>query len=679
KSLDYFNQCLELIKKTENKKIEIKVLNNIGTVYSDLEDYQQALQYFQLGYKKAEEIQDEEAMSILLNNMGIVHFNQGNYEESTKYYQKAIDLALEIRGGQILWEAYLELGKAYTKQKQYEKALESFKNSISIIEDIRSRIKLEELKASYLGTDKRIQAYHNLIHLLVHLHRSNPEKGFHSEAFNYLERAKARAFLDRLEISQVNISTGVNFKLQNREKELMKEISGLYTKLLAAELTPQEKHKIQEKLKSYEDKLETLKREIRTNSPAYADLKYPETITLQETQKNILDKKTAFFAYSIGEEYSYLFVITKNNLNIFPIPPRNKLQDQISDYLKVISDKENHDLQPGYDLYCSLVRPGLKKNLKNLIFVPDDILHFLPFEALITREKKKDWLIEKYRIAYVPSISSYREILQHKKMNKKDPPMNILAFGDPFFGHLETEENGGDIFQNFYSSTAFNFSRLKYSGHEIQGIGSLFKRKKTKFFLRNEATEEQLKEHNLADYKIIHFATHSLIDDQKPARSSIVLSLDEDPKEDGFLQMREVYNLELNADLVVLSACQTGLGQFIKGEGIEGLNRAFFYAGSSAVLMSLWSVNDQASSQLMERFYYHLRSSESIMDALRKTKLEMISSETLSHPFYWAGFIVSGKADEVIFSNRNHTYFFLGLSLLLGIGIIFVAVRKFAS
>ena len=112
--------------------------------------------------------------------------------------------------------------------------------------------------------------------------------------------------------------------------------------------------------------------------------------------------------------------------------------------------------------------------------------------------------------------------------------------------------------------------------------------------------------------------------------------------------MREIYNLKLNSDLVTLSACQTGLGQFIRGEGIEGINRAFFYAGASSVLMSLWAVNDQATYQLMERFYMHLRSSESITNSLRKAKLEMISSDILSHPYYWAGFIVSGKADQVI-------------------------------
>jgi len=140
--------------------------------------------------------------------------------------------------------------------------------------------------------------------------------------------------------------------------------------------------------------------------------------------------------------------------------------------------------------------------------------------------------------------------------------------------------------------------------------------------------------------------------------------------------MREILNLKLNSDLVTLSACQTGLGQFIRGEGIESLNRAFFFAGASSVIISLWQVNDQASSQLMKRFYTHLRSSESIMDALQKTKFEMIASGTqLSHPYYWAGFIVTGKADEIIFPSRQRKLIIALLSFLAVTGGIIALIR----
>ena len=318
----------------------------------------------------------------------------------------------------------------------------------------------------------------------------------------------------------------------------------------------------------------------------------------------------------------------------------------------------------------------LDRNIKNIIFVPDDILHFLPFETLITHKENREWLIEDYKIAYISSISSLREIVQNKKANGAEPQMDLFALGDPYFGSLETNNDGNDFIKDFYRNDTFQFFRLEFSGVEIDKISSLFNEIKRNIFRREKANEGQLKEHDLSDYKILHFATHSLIDDRNPARSSIVLSLDKDSTEDGFLQMREIYNLKLNSDLVILSSCQTGLGRNLKGEGIEGLNRAFFYAGASSVIMTLWAVNDQASYQLMERFYDHLRSSQPIMNALRKAKLEMIQSGVLSHPYYWAGFIVTGNANKIIFPNNIKKLLFLGLFLLLVGGIILISIRR---
>ena len=683
KALDYFDKCLAITKKPRDnieeayayKKAEVYVLNNIGTVCTDLENYYKSLKYFESGYEKAKEIEDSEAMGMILNNIGIVHYNQGNYEESTKYYERAIVLALGIEGKKILWEAYLEIARSYQKQKKLIEALNNYKKSIDVIETLRSQINLEELKARYLGTDKRIEAYHYLIHLLVTLSQAHPEEEYSLEAFDYMERAKARAFLDSLELSNINMSQGFDFKLQNKEKELMKDISKLHAKLLAVEQSSKEKNVINEKLINKENDLESLQREMRIKSSGYKYLN-PETATLDEAQRKLLDSNTAFFAYCLGKEHSYAFVITKKDFRIFPLPSRENIQTKVSDYLKVISDKENKNFKLGYELFKTLVLPGLDKHIKSIIFIPDDILHFLPFGTLITHKEKRDWLIKDYKIAYAPSISSLQEIIQRKKSNGPNPRMDILAFGDPYFGPWEAGENGSDIFQNYYSSNAFSFFRLKYSGFEIDKISSLFKKRKRKVFQREEANKEQLINHSLDDYKIIHFATHSIIDEKIPARSSIVLSLDEDLTQDGFLQMREIYNLKLNSDLVTLSSCQTGLGEFIKGEGIEGINRAFFYAGTSAVLMSLWAVNDQASYQLMERFYFHLRSSESIMSALRKAKLEMIDSNALSHPYYWAGFIVSGKADEIIFPHAINKLLFFGISFLFVAGIIFAVVKS---
>jgi len=651
-------------------------LNNIGSLHSYLRNSIKALDHFKTSFIKAENIKDFEAMGMILNNLGIIYYNQGNYEESNKYYQRAIDLALEFQGGgATLWEAYLERAKTLEKQDKLSEAVDSYKNSIQIIEDIRSQIKLEEHKASFLGTYKRIQAYQNLIQLLAALHNTQPDKNYGQEAFSYLERGKARAFLDSLEISKVDIFQGLDSKLQNQEKDLMRNISNIYNKLLAAEQSPEEKLNISEQLERYEHELEVLKRKIRTESPAYADLKYPKIVSLKEAQK-LLDKNTAFFTYSLGEDKAHAFVVTKKDFKTFPIPSKNDLKDIIADYLTIITDKNSNNFNLGYKLYSSLILPGLTKKIKKIIFIPDDILHFLPFETLNTTQNETNFLLNKFQIAYTPSITSLKKIIKKKQANGSKRPMDIMAIGDPYFGSIEKENEKVSNLRNFFSSNTFSFERLEYSGTEIDRVSSLFKEKKINTLLRERASEDQFKKQNLKDYKIVHFATHSVIDNQNPIRSSILLSLDDDPQEDGFLQMREIYNLSLNSDLVTLSSCQTGLGELIKGEGIEGINRAFFYAGASSVLMSLWPVNDQATYQLMERFYSHLHSSESIANALRKAKLELSSSQLLSHPYYWAGFVISGKANHIIFPKISKQMPLLGISFLFVAGICFVSVRR---
>jgi CHAT domain-containing protein/Tfp pilus assembly protein PilF len=678
-ALKFLKDSLKLTRKAKDELFEVYVLNNLGSVYSILEKYSDALKYFEAGYKKAEEIQDVEMKGMILNNIGIVHYNLGNYETSTQYYQKAIDLGLEIEGKRILWEAYLEIARSYEKQGLIGEAVDYYKKSISITEDIRSQIKLEELKAKYLGTNRRLVAYQNLINLFVNLHNSKPKNGFDSEAFYYLEKARARAFLDSLELSKIDISRSVDPELLNQEKELMNDITNIYKKILAAELSSEEKTDLEKQLKIKEDELDILKREMRVKNPAYANVKYPEIITLNEAQKRLPNANTVFFEFCLGEENSCAFVITKKDLKVFPLPPKDEIQKQVNEYLSVISDRDNQDFHLGYELFTKLVLPGLNNNIKNIIFIPDDILHFLPFETLITHKARREWLIKDYKIAYIPSISSLREILQHKKANGAKPRNDLLAIGDPSFDSWEKQTDGIDFIKDFYRNDAFHFFRLKYSGLEIDKISSLFRNAKRKIFRRKEANEAQMKKHNLTDYKVIHFATHSLINEIKPERSSIVLSLDDDSTEDGFLQMREIYNLKLNSDLVTLSSCQTGHGRFLKGEGIEGLNRAFFYAGASSVIMTLWAVNDQASYQLMERFYDYLRHSKSIIDSLRKAKLEMIESDILSHPYYWAGFIVTGHANKVIFPNTTNKLLFLVLCLVLVGGIILLSVRKINS
>lgn len=651
KALDIYFQTLETLKSLKDERTEIRVLNSIGNIYTDQEKYPDALEYFRKALAKAETVKDEEAVGMILNNIGIVYASLGQYEVSTTYFQRAIDRGLEISGGQILWEAYLEIANVYQKQGETERAIINYKNSIAVIEDIRSQIKLEELKASFLATDKRLESYLNLIDILAERGLKGKDPSSIEEAFQYLEKAKARAFLDSLEISEIPLSQGVDARLLNQEREIMGDVSRLYTRLLTAGLTADEKSEIALRIKDLEKRLEGLKTEIRAASPAYAGLKYPRIATLAEARR-LLNRRTICLSYALGKVRSWGFALTRKTLKVFLLPSKKDLQKKVSDYLKVITDKDARGFAMGQELYDMLVAPGLDTIPDHLIVVPDDVLFLLPFEALATDASGPHWLIERARISYAPSLSSLRELVQIRKGRRRGWTKDLLAFGDPDFKLEETPVDAAanpQPFLDIFPSLPFQIGPLRYSRFEVQGIASSFKPKRTTIYMGREATKDILKSLPLSDYRILHFATHSLIDDVKPARSSILLTLDRDPAEDGLLQMREIINLSLRADLVTLSGCRTGLGQFIRGEGIDNLSRAFFYAGASSVLMSLWAVDDEASSHLMARFYAYLRSARSVEDALRRAQLEMIGSREASHPYFWAGFIVTGTADQVLF------------------------------
>ncbi len=657
--------------------IKLRLLNNLASTFNEFGDFYSSLTYLNNALKIAQLLNDNEEESIIFKNLGTVNYNLGNYEQAIEFYKKSIVNALRLRNGSLLWEAYLELANAYKIKGYINLAIQNYKNSIDIIENIRSKLFLEEYKSGFLGSDKRLDSYHKLIKLLIEIKENNKGKNNLNEAFYYYEKAKARAFLDSIELSKIPLDNAVDQKLRYREVELMKEISNIYTKLLNPEMSEDQKKQLLDRLDSIEQELESLKREMRINNPAYANLQYPQFVTLEQAQKKLISKNTLVIAYLLSSDGSYAFAISHKKFKIVPLPPAAEIKERVRNYLNKISDPENIDFSAGYELFLRLIEPVLMPGIKRLIIIPDDILHFLPFETLQMKERENyKWLIEKYSISYAPSLTTLKEVRERKKKSRPRPEKILFALGSPTF---EVNGNGGISGSKIVLKGLFEpnlnlvLDDLEFARQEVEKIAAYFPPKKRKILLSEEASEEKIKYSDLNQYSLLHFATHCIIDDKKPARSSIILRLDQDPQEDGLLQVREIFGLKLNADLVTLSACQTGFGKLIKGEGVEGLSRAFFYAGASALIMSLWSVNDQATSQLMDRFYYHLKSHRPIEIALQKTKLELIKSGILSHPYYWASFVAYGDTNKVIFKKNNYHLFLLSL---IGFCLISIKIIK---
>jgi CHAT domain-containing protein len=285
------------------------------------------------------------------------------------------------------------------------------------------------------------------------------------------------------------------------------------------------------------------------------------------------------------------------------------------------------------------------KDLKAIIIIPDGILHYLPFETLpANNEERFTYLIENLAISYCPSASSLFVLKRPKELSVARK--KLLALGGSIYGFegSQAENSGYNIrmaLRQQYWEEGFKFAPLPFSKKEVSEIGKFFSRNEKKILKGNDANEGAIKNLPLDIYQIIHFACHGFLDEKYPFRSSLVLSLVDQIGNDGFLQMREIYSLEINADLVVLSACQTGNGVLERAEGPIGLTRPFFYAGARSVISSLWPINDKATVFFMKEFYRLLIHGHSTTEALQLTKYRMLRS-AWSRPFYWASFVLSG-------------------------------------
>jgi CHAT domain-containing protein len=378
----------------------------------------------------------------------------------------------------------------------------------------------------------------------------------------------------------------------------------------------------------------------------------------------------------IGNEASWGIVITRKTIKAFELPPRAALKTSLESFLKSVSDKDRKEQAEGSDLYRNLIEPAISPKTRNLIIVPDDLLNYLPFEALPISVDGRHRLVEKCSISYTPSISSLMTIRNREAGRTGRPSMALLAVGAPEIGKGRTKAAVVEGLRGLYPSQAAELTPIPFAKREIESIAAFFPPDKTSLLVGPNADESVFKNRSLLPYRILHFASHGFIDDKNPSRSALVLSQNGNGGEDGLLQTREIYHLRTKADLVVLSSCQTALGRLLRGEGIEGMNRAFFYSGASSVLMTLWSVHDQAGAQFMERFYGHLASGDPLAAALRKAKMDMIASPYYSHPYYWAGYILHGDGARVVFPSGLPFWIWIGTGMIGGAIVLLWMHRK---
>jgi CHAT domain-containing protein/Tfp pilus assembly protein PilF len=657
KALQFLNQALPILKAVGDRGGEATTLNNIGSVYDSLGEKQKALEFYNQALPILKAVGYGRMEATTLNNIGIVYSDLGENQKALQFYNQALPLrrAVGDKGG----EANTLRNIAYLQRSQgkLNEALTKIESAINIIEELRTKITSQNLRASYFAT---VQGYYKLyIDLLMELHKQQPSKGYDAQALEASERSRARVLLELLTEANADIRTGVDSQLLNQERNLQQQLNALEHRkyqLLNGQYSQKQLTEINQNIESILTQVDQLEVKIRTTSPRYADLKYPQPLTLKEIQQQVLDDNTLLLQYSLGKDRSYLWAVSKNNITSYELSKNADIETIAKQFESFLQSPTLGDTKPGEKLSEILLKPVADKLAnKRLLIVGDGILQYIPFAALPVPEQTTQYtpLLTKNEIITLPSASTI-SILRRQTNNRKLASKKVAVIADPVFQANDIRfsdspqpEPPKKLSENLTRSifqVGTELNRLEYTRVEAEKIVKLVDKTKTIEALDFQANKDVVTSPQLANYQIVHFATHGLLNSQNPELSGLVFSLfDKNGKEqDGFLRLNDIFNLDLPAELVVLSACQTGLGEEVKGEGLVGLTRGFMYAGAKRVVVSLWSVNDVGTSELMTRFYQKmLKQNLKPAQAMREAQLEMMKTQW-SAPYYWGAFTVQG-------------------------------------
>ncbi len=650
-ALKYHEMALSISQTCGDLEGIIRDRNNIALVDSYLGDYQTALESFEQNAKFYHEIEDRHGEAGSFLNIAMVHWKWKQYEEAYRAFKQSLEIFREVEDPDYLWRAYRGLGSVEAKLERYPAAVFHYEQALDTIESIRGELSEKELKESFMGG--KLFVYDDMIDLLQTFHNKFPSKGYDRKSLEIFERKQGRIFLEEMGKSGAMNFAGIPDEALSREAELDGMLARLKKERIEEGLKPKKDRdmtRIRQREKQIQEVIhrqQTLEERIRTDYPDYYALKYPRPAQLADLQQDVLQAGETILAYNVMKEKTCLWVVSRSHFSLHAIDAGEKtLEDAIALYR-----------DEGIDPYPLLFPEPAQKAISGadvLYIVPTGPLSLFPFETL--KDTANRYLIEKQAVAYLSSASLLK-ILRDAQSRKKDSPKYpLLAFANPVYQKTKprTQVISTQRSLSYRGIMGGEFEPLPETEDEARAIKDILNAPEESKPLRikTEASLSTLfslhKTKALREYRYLVFACHGIMPGQitRIEQPALVLS-DPDPKtrKDGFLIMADVFGLSLNADLVALSACNTGRGKSVKGEGIVGLSRAFMYAGSQAVSVSLWSVESKSAKALNVGFFKHLKAGRSRAEALRESKLSMIRGEygdKWKKPFYWAPVVMFG-------------------------------------
>jgi len=610
----------------------------------------------------ARQLEDRLDEATILRVTGQAYLALKQPDRAAEALEASVDLARAVKTPARIVTALTDLSRAERMRGQLPAARARLDEALDLIETLRAGETDPDLRASYLAA--KHSAFEMEVDLLMELDRREPGQGHAREALEASERARARSLLDLLQEAGTDIRTDIDPELRDRERSLLLRLNGKTVRqagLLQRSATEESRRAAEAETLSALEDLTQVEAEIRRRSPRYAALTRPPLATSAEMQE-LLDGETVLLEFSLGEERSFLWAVDRQSLAAFELPPRTRIEALAREVYSRNSVLSPGSKSAGNDAASALSRMLLgpvagQLTGKRLIIAADGGLQYIPFAMLpdpgAAGGKVSAPLLAGHEVVHVPSASAVS--LQRRLGRRRPPaPEAVAVLADPVFDPQDPRVSGGlgkrspaasALSTARTRSSAGSFLRLPWTRREAQAIVAAAPAGRSLLALDFRASRQTALLPDLSRYRIVHFATHGVIDARTPALSGLMLSRvgEQGTPVDGFLGLDDVYNLHLNAELVVLSGCETALGKEVRGEGLVGLTQGLLYSGARRVAASLWRVEDQATAELMSRFYRALLvEGRPPAAALRQAQLAVRSDKRWRSPYYWSGFVLQG-------------------------------------
>lgn len=645
RALEIYQQLLKQTKAFGDKGGAAMVRDEIGRIFAEQGRYEEALTYHREALSALEAANMKRATVNVLNNISSVYLLQENYAQALSVSQRAVSLARETERKVDVFVALTDLGYAQFGLDRLAEAQQSFSEAVSIVESLRTQAAggVEERQRYFEGG---LRAHHGLLSVLI-------KQNELQNALIVAERAKGRTLLDLLQQGRVSVHKAMTAKEQEEERQLKSRLTQLNKQLARiAQSDKQDSARVAEA----ETQLEKarLKYEAFQNAlyAAHPELKTQRgeapVVNAQELAELLPNASTVLLEYVVTDEQTYLFAITKPSekaeIHLYTLPiKRAELEQRIESFRKQLATRDLGFRTAAVKLYDLLLKPAQAqlRGKTNVVIAPDSNLWDLPFQALVNSTGR--FLIEDAAITYAPSLTVLREMTKRRlNQTATRAPATLLAFGNPV---AEQAKQAQATLRPAY--IAANLAPLPEAGEEVKALARLYGTARSKVYVGVEAREDRVKS-EAGRAGILHFTTHGTLNNAAPMYSYLTLA-EGGPNDDGLLEAWELMQLDLKAELAVLSACETARGRIGAGEGVIGFSWAMFIAGVPSTVVSQWKVESASTRDLMVNFHRSLisprapqQSKPTKTDALRQAALKLMRNPETSHPFYWAGFVLVG-------------------------------------